>query len=96
MRILWLDYAQADLDEIFEYLLDRDPTAAVRVHAAIRDRVGLLAEQAELGRPGRVAGTRELGIARTPYLVAYTLDHHLDAVIILRVLHGARLWPDEL
>jgi len=96
MRVLWLDRAEADLNDLFDYLLERDSTAALRVYDAIRDRVGQLAEHPELGRPGRVADTRELVIARTPYIAAYTVDHRLEAVIILRVLHGARLWPDEL
>ena len=96
MRVLWLDRAEADLNELFDYLLERDPTAALRVYDAIRERVGQLTEYPGLGRPGRVAGTRELVIARTPYIVAYMVDRRLDAVIILRVLHGARRWPDEL
>jgi toxin ParE1/3/4 len=96
MRILWLDRAEADLDELFEYLLERDPQAARRVATAIREQVSRLADQPGLGRPGRVAGTRELVITRTPYIVAYTVDRHADAVIVLRVLHGARRWPDVL
>jgi plasmid stabilization system protein ParE len=33
-------------------------------------------------------------ITRTPYIVAYrVLD---DAVRILRVLHGAQLWPEDI
>jgi len=42
-----------------------------------------------------VVNTRELVIARTPYVVAYTVDPQIDTVIILRVLHGARQWPEE-
>lgn len=96
MRVLWLDRAEADLNDLVDYLLERNPQAAQRVHDAIRDRVALLAHHPGLGRPGRVAGTRELVIAHTPYLVAYTVDRRMDAAIILRVLHGARLWPIEL
>ena len=44
--------------------------------------------------PGRVAGTRELLIPRTPYLAAYLVDG--DTVRILRVLHGTQMWLDEL
>jgi toxin ParE1/3/4 len=96
MQIRWLDRAEADLDELFEYLLDRNPRAARRILQAIRDQVTLLADQPGLGRPGRVPDTRELVIRRTPYIVAYTVDRLIDAVIVLRVLHGARRWPDEL
>lgn len=65
------------------------------MYDAIRDGVALLGDYPGLGRPGRVAGTRELVIARAPYIIAYTVDPRIDAVIILRVPHGARLWPEE-
>lgn len=96
MRILWLDQAETDVDELFEYLLERDPRAARRVYEAIRQQVAQLADHPGLGRAGRVTGTRELVITYTRYIVAYTIDPHIDAVVILRVLHGARRWPDEL
>ncbi len=96
MQVLWLERAQADLDELFDYLIERDPRAALRIYEAIRDQVARLADHPGLGRPGRVLGTRELVIARTPYIAAYTVDQDLGAVVVLRVLHGARLWPEEL
>ena len=96
MKVQWLGRAEADLREILTYLVARDPRAAVRAYQVIHDRVGLLADYPALGRPGRVADTRELVIPRTPYLVAYAVDRGIDSVVILRVLHGARLWPDLL
>jgi toxin ParE1/3/4 len=94
MRIRWLDRAERDLAELFDYLLERNPRAARRVYAAIREQVGRLTEHPEAGRAGRVAGTRELVVTRTPYIVAYMVDRHADVVVILRVLHGARRWPE--
>ena len=44
------------------------------------------------GRPGRIEETRESVINRTPYILAYRI--HDKAIIILRILHGAQLWPD--
>lgn len=96
MRILWLDQAESDLDGILDYLIVRDPAAARPIYDAIRQRVGLLAEQPAIGRVGRVKDTRELVISRVPYIVAYTVDRRIDAVIILRVLHSARQWPADL
>lgn len=46
------------------------------------------------GRIGRIAGTRELVINGTPYVVAYTVSE--TTVRILRVLHGVQEWPDSL
>jgi addiction module RelE/StbE family toxin len=48
----------------------------------------------EMGRPGRIEGTRELVISRTPYIAAYRILG--ETVRILRVLHGAQLWPDDM
>jgi plasmid stabilization system protein ParE len=46
-----------------------------------------------MGRPGRVNGTRELIIQRTPYIAAYRIAG--KTVRILRELHGAQMWPEE-
>ena len=45
-----------------------------------------------MGRPGRVADTRELVLPGTSYVIAYRLR---EAVEILSVMHGAREWPDK-
>jgi len=46
-----------------------------------------------LGKAGRVAKTRELVVAGTPYIVIYRVkDNRLE---ILRIFHGARQWPDK-
>ncbi|MEO8727435.1 MAG: type II toxin-antitoxin system mRNA interferase toxin, RelE/StbE family [Acidobacteriaceae bacterium] len=47
-----------------------------------------------MGRPGRIDGTRELIIQRTPYIAVYHVDS--EVVRILRVLHGAQQWPEEI
>jgi plasmid stabilization system protein ParE len=44
-----------------------------------------------MGRPGRVAGSRELVIA--PYVIAYR--SRKSAIEILGIIHGARRWPDS-
>lgn len=95
MKILWLKSAEADLNQTFDYLLDRKPQAALHTYGVIRQKVELLADHSHLGRAGRVENTRELVIGGTPYIVAYTVDQLREAVIILRVLHGRRLWPEE-
>jgi len=52
----------------------------------------LLPNNPEMGRPGRVPGTRELLIPRTPFIVPYRLVG--NTIQILRIFHGARRWPE--
>jgi toxin ParE1/3/4 len=46
------------------------------------------------GRPGRRAGTRELVVSRTPFIVPYRIRG--DVIELLRILHGRQRWPDSL
>ena len=82
-----------DREAIFDYLEADSPRAAIMIDDRIEAQVELLIETPEIGRPGRVEGTRELVIQRTPYIAAYRIDR--ETVRILRVLHGSQEWPDE-
>ena len=93
MRLEWSLFALADREAIFDYIETESPQAAVAVDDRIRKQIVRLAKFPEMGRDGRVKGTRELVIQRTPYIVAYEIKS--DAVRILRVLHSARIWLDD-
>ena len=94
MRLEWSAYALADRTAIFDYIEADSPRAAVAADARIREQVETLVLFPHSGRPGRIEGTRELVIGRSPYIVAYRIMG--DTVRILRVLHGARRWPDDM
>ena len=70
------------------------PGNDVVVDLRIREQAHALRDFPSAGRPGRVRGTRELVIDRTPYIVAYRVRG--DEVFILRVLRGARSWQKHL
>jgi toxin ParE1/3/4 len=93
-RVNWTEQAELDVDEIMMLIAEDNPRAAVRVVHDIRAAAEQLTVFPMLGRAGRVAGTRELVVLRTPYVIAYRLL--ADEVTLLHVFHGARLWPDEL
>jgi len=59
----------------------------------IDQAISLLCHHPGMGS-GRVAGTRERVISGLPYIVPYQVCP--DRIVILRVLHTARQWPDEL
>ena len=94
MRVRWLRTALANLEAEAEYIAEDDPVAAGRVVQRILRAVDLLTKNPALGRVGRVAGTRELVVADTPYIIPYRVRG--EAVEILRVFHAARKWPGKL
>jgi toxin ParE1/3/4 len=96
--IRWTQPANGDFLGIVEWLNERNPAAAQRVGRHILDTVERLEVHPYLGKVGRSPGTRELGVARYPYLIVYTVELGAVAsdparIFILRVLHGAMLWP---
>lgn len=91
MRVRWLRTALANVDAEAEYIAEDNPAAAARVVRKIFRAVDLLKQNPAMGRAGRVAGTRELVIVETPYIIPYRVRG--DAVEILRVFHAARKWP---
>jgi toxin ParE1/3/4 len=97
MTIRWTDPAQTDFLEILAYIARDNPAAAERVGQRLLSAIDTLAAQPRLGRPGRVAGTRELVVPRLPYVAIYRIieatHSPLSQVEVLRVLHGARRWP---
>ena len=68
MNIVWTAPARRDLREIFQYIAKDNPHAARRLQAQIRERVTLLVRHPQLGRPGRLDGTRELVMSDNPYM----------------------------
>ncbi|MBV8889678.1 MAG: type II toxin-antitoxin system RelE/ParE family toxin [Alphaproteobacteria bacterium] len=93
MEIIWRRVALSDLEEIRRFIARDNPNAGAHVRSAIRAAVERLTDHPNLGRPGRVQGTRELVVAGTPYIIAYRVL--ADRLRILSVLHGARRWPDQ-
>ena len=91
MRIGWLDEAVDDLESLRAYIATDNPTAADRIVGQLSRSVARLGDFPNAGRAGRVAGTRELTVPRTPFVVVYHVV--ADEVRILRVLHGAQRWP---
>lgn len=91
MRVEWLPAAERDRESQIAYVGARDPWAAITMGDAVETAVRRLADHPHIGRPGRVAGTRELVVTGTPYVVAYRVER--EAVVVLRLLHGAQRWP---
>ena len=76
MTLLWSPESIHDLLALRAHINEHDPAAAKRVALHILYCVEyLLSENPKLGAPGRVPGTRELVIPKTPYIVPYRVRH---------------------
>lgn len=93
MRLIWSPFAIEDRAQLFDFISLENPAAAVHCDREIAKQADLLKDFPEMGRQGRVEGTRELVVQRTPFLVAYCIGD--KAVRVLRVLHGSQMWPDS-
>lgn len=94
MRIDWLPIAASNRNSQLAYIGERNPSAAAALGDMIEAAVSHLADHPHMGRPGRVPGTRERVVGGTPYVIAYRIE--ADSVVILRLLHGAQRWPEQL
>lgn len=93
MRLLWSPEAVDDRAGIFDWFLTENPTSALSTDTAIARHTRRLRRFPHLGRQGRVEGTRELPLPRTPFIVVYRVQE--EDIIVLRILHGARRWPQS-
>ena len=92
MRLRWSPESLEDLLHLGDYLEGRNPQAAAQIMLRIETAINGLVDFPELGRPGRIDGTRELVITGTPYVVPYRIAG--PWIDILHIYHGARKWPD--
>lgn len=93
MKIEWLPEAERNLEGQLDYIAERNPAIAVEIGDAVHAAVARLGRYPRSARPGRVAGTRELVVTGTPFIVVYRVES--AAVVIVRVLHGAQRWPPK-
>ncbi|MGH6664096.1 MAG: type II toxin-antitoxin system RelE/ParE family toxin [Pseudolabrys sp.] len=94
MIIVWSPQAVADLVALRDYIAEDDKAAAQRIALhIIRNIEDLLADHPDMGRAGRVPGTRELMDPRTPYIVPYRVRD--NRIQVLRIYHGSRKWPER-
>lgn len=91
VRVKWLKAALRDFDAEISYIAADDPEAARQVAGRIEDSIALLASHPAIGRPGRIAGTRELVVPNTRYLIPYRFCH--GAIEVLRLFHASRRPP---
>ncbi|MCJ2140638.1 type II toxin-antitoxin system RelE/ParE family toxin [Methylobacterium sp. E-066] len=93
MKLRFTRRSLRHLDQVRRHISEADPSAANRIVARIRKAIEGLRLYPLRGRVGRIAGTRELVVTGTPYIVPYRVVD--DVIEILAVMHGARIWPSS-
>lgn len=90
MRLVWTRRAHLDRNVIRTHIAKDNPSAAMAMDALFSAKAARLASHPDIGRPGRVPGTREL-VAHSKYVLVY--DISVETVRVLRLLHTSRQWP---
>jgi toxin ParE1/3/4 len=94
VRLRWTNQAINDLVSVRRYIEKDKPGAARQMVREITSSAEMLCAHPAMGRPGRVAHTRELIVTGTPYILPYRVKG--KSIEIIRVLHGAMKWPEAL
>jgi toxin ParE1/3/4 len=94
VTVVWSPRAIGHLADLRAYIAGEHPDAATRTATTLLAAVDRLAALPNLGRPGRVAGTRELVVPGTQYIIPYRLRG--ERLEIIAVFHGRQRWPKRL
>lgn len=92
LTVNWRPQAIADLIDIVDYIEQDNPQAAQRMESLIRTAALDLSVMPYIGRPGRIAGTRER-LVHPNYFIVYRVGEH--SVDILGVVHARRQFPPQ-
>lgn len=93
--LFWTPEALSDRRAIYGYIERDNSQAAIKLDEMISKKATALQRAPGLGKPGRVANTREL-VVHKHYIIVYDViapTPKTQKVRILRVLHTSRLYP---
>jgi len=94
VKVVWSPRTIGHLVRLRRYVAKDSEKNAALVASRIVRTVDLLESHPEIGRPGRIAGTRELLVPDTGYVIPYRVRReHLE---LIAVFHGRQKWPSRL
>jgi addiction module RelE/StbE family toxin len=88
MNVVYAPRALRDLEHIAAYLIERSPSGAATVLAAIKSTISTLSFFPQIGRLVDDAGHRRLPVPRYPYVIFYRLAE--DQLLVLHIRHASR------
>lgn len=91
-HVEWRPMAREDLHAIIRYIGQDSPARAQSFGRELRHKTEPLAQHPEMGRLGRLPGTREL-VVHPNYIVFYRVLDEVRTVQVLRVKHAAQKIP---
>ena len=92
MRVKWLRIAVQNLDQAAEWIAKDNPQSARVFVISVQDTVDKISHFPAMGKTGRVAGVREMGVVGYPYIIPYRVVG--DELQILRIFHVRQQRPD--
>ena len=95
MRLVFSGRARRDLTEAIAFIAAENPAAASWQRGLIEETARRLTVFPALGPTlgEMLDSTRQAQVPRTPFRLVYAIRQ--DAIVILRVWHGAREWPSD-
>jgi toxin ParE1/3/4 len=91
MRVRFTRPALSDLNAIYDYVSERNPSAAARLVARLIDRALALAENPYQGRKIDEINGRVVVIPRYRYFIFYAVEN--DEIHITHIRHTSRRRP---
>lgn len=80
MKIIWTRLALDDLENAYEFITEANPKAADQIVDRVEKALFNLKIYPNVGRKGRIDGTRELVIPNTPFILPYKIKGNCSAL----------------
>jgi plasmid stabilization system protein ParE len=92
VKLVYLPRARQDLVAIVDFIARDDPKAAFAVRLRIEQSLLVLQAHPMIGQETEFAGLHKWSIPGLPYAAYYGVEG--KKIVIARVLHGKRKWPE--
>jgi len=93
MNVLWSAASVRHLHQAVDYIQGENFGGATAVRQRILKTAQRIGRMPLSGGVGRIDGTREAVVPRTPYIVVYRVSE--ETIDILGIWHAARQWPES-